>query len=278
MVKPVYAIIYSMRYNSKIYLTKEQAMKASVDSKIAKYLLDMKLLDQFQYMAVQDHQQKSEGRFHLAVMELGFVPEDRVVSAVSKVLAMPKVDLFKLQMDPDAVKLLDGSFCLINTVYPCALRDRGATLWLAMADPFSASVLQDARKKSKKAIRPLIAKPSEIRDFIRRAYSSVLKAGDFNQGPVIDLSLSEEEEEEEFKITDMYGKTLVRNVGNVTNTGSSSTADGQSGNSKSFSLQERLDRIAANQEKGTKIIKTLVKLCVSKGLFSAEEFSRKRKS
>ena len=127
-------------------------MKASVDSKIAKYLLDVKLLDQFQYRAVQDHQMKGGGRFHVSVMELGFVPEDRVMDAVSKVLGMPKVDLFKLQMDADALNLLDGAFCIMNTIYPCALRDGGSTLWLAMADPFSTSVLQQARKKSQKAV------------------------------------------------------------------------------------------------------------------------------
>ncbi len=251
-------------------------MKTSVDSKIAKYLLDAKLLDQFQYRAVQDHQLKGGGRFHIAVMDLGFVPEDRVVAAVSKILGMPKVDLFKLQTDADALKLLDGAFCLMNTLYPCALRDGGSTLWLAMADPFNTSVLQQARTKSKKTIRPLIAKPGEIRDFIRRAYSSVLSASDFTQGPAIDLSLSDEEEEEEFKVTDMYGKTLVRSVGQVSDQ-SRQTAIPRVHDKKKISLEERLRRISDNQEKGTKIIKAIVKLCVKKGLFTGEEFSAKRR-
>jgi len=84
---------------------------ASADSKVAKMLLDAGLLDRFQYGSVRDHQERVGGRFHLVVIGLGFVPEDRVVAIVAKATGFSQVSLAKMQPDPKAIAKLDGAFC-----------------------------------------------------------------------------------------------------------------------------------------------------------------------
>lgn len=253
---------------------------ATADSKIAKYLLDNHLLDQFQYQAVQDHQDKADTRFHLAIIDLGFVPEDRVVAVLSKVAGIPRVALDKLQVDPKAIAALDGEFCTRNRVFPCALRDGGQTLWLAMADPLTGTIAQEARRLTGLQLRVLVAGPSEIAEYIQRYYGEELgEANPFASGG-IDLSLSDEEADDEdvFKVTDMSGHTLVKHTGEVRREGAAAaklasqmqpeaphaaatpgvdlTVDTQG---PAVTIEQRLARIASNQEKAARIIKALVK-------------------
>jgi hypothetical protein len=277
---------------------------ATADSKIATLLMDKRLLDQFQYRAIQDHQDRSGGRFHLLAMALGFVPEDRICAAVAKVTGLQMVSLEKLKPDPLAIAKLDGPFCAKHTLIPCALRDEGRCLWLAMADPIDGKAIADARRATGLTVRPLVGRPTEIKAHIERFYGSELPDGDpFSQS--IDLSFSDDEAEQEdvFKVTDISGKTLVKHAGDARQEGSAAAklaeerpeapifggpqvagastplADLALGvEAPAVSVDERLSRIAANQEKATRIIKALVELCIEKGFFSAEEFSTNRKA
>lgn len=273
---------------------------STVDSQIARMLVDSGLLDQFQYQSVQDHQDRSGGRFHLLVVELGLVPEEQVTAAVARATGLAQVALGKMAVDPRAIAKLDGAFCAQHGVFPCALRDAGQTLWLAMADPVDGTIQQEARRKCGVTIRPLVGLPSEIKAHVQRYYGDELDDADpFGTGS-IDLSLSdaevEQEADEEFKVTDMSGRTLVRHAGDVREEGAAAaklanqlgagppsasrgtdSALAIEAQAPALTIEQRLERIAANQQKAATIIKALVKLCLDKGFFSGEEFSQRRK-
>lgn len=279
---------------------------STLDSQIARMLLDSGLLDQFQYQSVQDHQDRSGGRFHLLVVDLGFVPEQRVTAAVAKVTGLPRVVLSKMAADPRAIAKLTGAFCAEHQVFPCALRDGGTSLWLAMADPIDGGLVQEAHRQAGVAIRPLVGLPSEIHEHIERYYGSELTGADPFSVSSIDLSLSDEEAEQEtqdeFKVTDMSGKTLVRHAGDVREEGPAAAklASRLAGDglpspratsqvpaaaglnieamAPALTIEQRMDRIADNQQKAARIIKALVKLCIDKGFFAAEEFNTRRKT
>jgi len=267
------------------------------DSKIAKQLLETKLLDQFQYRSVQDHLEKVGGRFHMAVLELGLVPEEKLIPIVSRVVGLPPVSFAKLQVDPKAIALLDGPFCAENLVFPCALRDKGQTLWLAMADPIDGRLVMEVRRRTKLNVRPLVGRPSEIRNQIQETYGRELDEANPFGGSGIDLSLSDaeaEQEQAEFKVTDMSGNTLVRHAGDIRQEGRGAAklaeqldeqpiparapgARARPVAEPELTVEQRLERIAANQQKATRIIKALAGLCIEKGLFTSEEFANKRK-
>jgi hypothetical protein len=44
-----------------------------------------------------------------------------------------------------------------------------------------------------------------------------------------------------------------------------------------LTIEQRMERIADNQQKAARIIKALIKLCIEKGFFGAEEFNARRK-
>ncbi len=232
------------------------------ESKIAKFLLDTGLLDQFQYQSAKDHQSQYGGKFHLVVVQLGLVPEEQMVTVVSKVIGLPKLRLEGKRADPQALKRLPADFCDQHMVYPSALADGGKALRLAMADPTDVSTRSQAQVRSGLKIRPVVSALSEIREAIGRDYGIEEKKEAFVVG-TIDLSLTDEEAAAgEFKVTDLAGKTRVKH---------------QKGLSGRETLTQRLETLIAGQQKFENIMKGVIELCVEKGFFNPDEIQKRIK-
>jgi hypothetical protein len=257
-----------------------------MESQVAQLLLNSKLLDQFQYQAVVERQAQIGGAFHLLVIELGIVGEEKAMQALARVSNIPLVALEKMKVDPRAVACLPGVFCKQHRVFPCALRDGGKSLWLAMADPLDQGVLQAARKQfGVGAIRPLTGLPTEIDSYIQAYYGAELQdaAASPFAGAGIDLSLTPEEEAEDFKITDMSGNTLVKHRAEMAAEAARAQAAQAAiparvpSSPPPLTPAERLERLERNQEKATRIIRVLAELLVEKGFFTPDEYRGKVK-
>jgi hypothetical protein len=261
---------------------------SSIDSKVAKQMLDLGILDRFQYQAVQDRLGNKGGRFHLLVMKLGYVSEEQTLMTLSRVSKKAVVSLSKMPADANAISRLEGEFCRTHMVFPCALRDVGKTLWLAMADPFDQDLIRLAGKLSGLKIRALIGRPSEITLFIEKAYgknNQEIKKS-FLDG---DRQVIEKTDGDDFQIVDMSGNTLVRHAGEQHDWLEEADFSGEKQRStdplqkseesrRHTKIEERLERIATNQKKAALIIKALVRLAMEKGVFSEEEFDHLRKT
>jgi hypothetical protein len=250
-----------------------------VESQLAQLLLNSKVLDPFQFRSIKDRLADKGGAFHLMALELGLAAEEVVMTSLSKVSGIPLVQIEKMKVDPRAVACLPGEFCKQHDVFPAALRDAGKTLWLAMADPLDADILKAARQQfGVGAIRPLIGLPSEIRAYIQAYYGAELEpqAGLPIGEETLDLSLgSEEEEQAEFKITDMSGKTLVKHAQQLqANTPEPIPPRRPAAGP---TLDERLRRLELNQQKAARIIQALSELLLEKGFFSGEDFHQRTK-
>ena len=237
------------------------------ETKIAKFLLDTGLLDNFQYQSAKDHMSQYGGKFHLVVVELGLVSEERMVTVISKVIGLPKISLETKRSDPDALKRLPADFCQERLVYPSALIEGGTALRLAMADPTDVTTRSQAQVRSGLKIRPVVAGLSEVREAIKRDYALDEKKEAFVVG-TIDLSLTDDEAAAgEFKVTDLAGKTRVKHSGDVK---PETPAAGDS-------LSARLDKLIDGQSKFEKIMKGVIELCVEKGFFNPAEIQDRMK-
>jgi len=237
------------------------------ETKIAKFLLDTGLLDNFQYQSAKDHMSQYGGKFHLVVVELGLVPEERMVTVISKVIGLPKVTLETKRADPNALKRLPADFCQERMVYPAALIEGGTALRLAMADPTDVTTRSQAQVRSGLKIRPVVAGVSEVREAIKRDYALEEKKEAFVVG-TIDLSLSDEEAAGEFKVTDLAGKTRVKHSAEVKPPEPPPAA---------VALAARLDKLVEGQGKFEKIMKGVIELCVEKGFFNPDEIQDRMK-
>ena len=65
---------------------------------------------------------------------------------------------------------MDGPFCQKKRIVPCALKDDGKTLYIAVADPTDHDLFRTVRDRTGRAIRPMVGLPSEIEEYIERYY------------------------------------------------------------------------------------------------------------
>jgi MSHA biogenesis protein MshE len=248
------------------------------ETKIAKFLLDTGLLDNFQYQSAKDHLSQYGGKFHLVVLELGLVPEERMVTVISKVIGLPKISLETQRTDPQALKKLPADFCLERLVYPSAVIEGGTALRLAMADPTDVTTRSQAQVRSGLKIRPVVAGVSEVREAIQRDYALDEKKEAFVVG-TIDLSLSDEEAASgEFKVTDLAGKTRVKHSApkGTAKSAAEVKTEAPPGDSQP-SLTVRLDKLIEGQDRFEKIMKGVIELCVEKGFFNPAEIQDRMK-
>ena len=260
-----------------------------IDNMVAKLLFTANVLGRDQLQVIKDHMAQYGGSFHKHALGLGLVSEEPLVTALASALNLSLIALNKMQIEPRTVAKLPGEFCLQNVVFPCAVRDKGQTLWLAMGDPTDGEIRTQARKLSGMSlVRPLVGCPSEILAYVREHYDvqGMQEVDPFGGG--VDLSLSEEEEEEEFKIVSAIGgNTLVKHVGGVridVSAGSvgqeipSPVAPAAPAPTPPAMVDPALvatfDRIRGNQKKATKIITGLTRLLMNKGLFSADDLNQ----
>ncbi len=277
-------------------------------SRIADILQRARLIDDLQLRSANAHQAQWGGRFPTIVIEKKFVPEDKVVQAIAEAMKLPKVDLSTVETDQAAIAKLDSDFCKVNGVFPCALKDNGKTLWLAMVDPTNLPVIDEVALKSKTRVMPVVSSERQIQTAIKRAYfgDSQPTGQAFGNLAAIDVPVGEEEEG---KIVDMSGHTLIKNIKDIEAQGRAEAAKKAAASSdRAFrdpkpgmvtgALQmldemfgpeeeaaptwseqdlERLRAIQDQQEKGARILRTVLELCVAKGYFSAEEYRSKLK-
>lgn len=273
-------------------------------SRIADILYRAKVIDDLQLRSAGAHQAQWGGRIPTIVIEKKFASEDKVVQAIADAMKLPKVDLGTVEPDPAAIAKLDSDFCKVNGVFPCALKDNGKTLWLAMVDPSNLPVVDEVALKTKARINLVVASERQVQAAIKRAYFGDAQptGQSFGNFASIDVPVGEEEEG---KIVDMSGHTLIKNIKDIVAQAKSAPPaddpptreprpgmvtgalqmldemfgpEGEEGG-PSWTAQDmdRLHAIQDQQEKGARILRAVLDLCVAKGYFSPDEYRLKLK-
>jgi hypothetical protein len=115
---------------------------------------------------------RSGGHIVQEVAELGLATESSIARSISVELALPRIDLQMTPPEVTALNLLDARTCVDRFVLPVALRENGALLWLAMADPTDQDTIALVGRRTQKRVRPAVAGPSEILRAARQSYGA----------------------------------------------------------------------------------------------------------
>jgi hypothetical protein len=259
-------------------------------------LLRAGLIDQLQLRSAMAHQQQWGGRLAHIVVEKRFAREDAVVDALSRALNVPRVELANVEKDAAALAKIDAQYAREKAVFPCALKDGGKTLWIAMADPTDIPTIDDLSLRTRARIRPVIAGEGEIMAAIDLHYLGKSARQPVAFGMIMP---AEDFDEEEGKVVDISGRTLIRNINEIrdaappqppppppppasTRTPSRAMdllddlmgigeADPMSAGWTPEQIQ-RLHMIRDQQEKGARILKAVLDLCIEKGCFRLDEY------
>ncbi|HVO17697.1 MAG TPA: hypothetical protein VMU15_00480 [Anaeromyxobacter sp.] len=138
--------------------------------KIGELLVEVGALDPFQLESALAHQRRWGGRLGRAIVYLGFMREEEVLSAVGGQLGVPFVTLWDKVIPRDVLSLLPEKVIRSRKVLPIArLREhRRGPLVVALADPADLAVLDELSFATGLEIRPVLASEEELEHAIEQ--------------------------------------------------------------------------------------------------------------
>lgn len=274
-------------------------------SRVGEILIKAKVIDELQLRSARAQHDQWGGRLGKIVADMGLADEDTITAAIARAMGMQQMQLGHLQKDQNALSRLDVRFAEENAVFPVTLKDNGKTLVLAMADPTDLELMDAAASKARARITPVVAGEREIQHAILRYYKgqdpSAVEAPRARQAvrrATQELQTAEAPEEDEFKIVDMSGKTMIKHLADIEGA-PAATEPAQSAVSQSMSTGDlldemfgtsapagsgltpeelqRLESLRVNQEKSGVIVRAVLQLLVEKGYATPKELAARVK-
>jgi hypothetical protein len=136
-------------------------------------LLEEGLIDRFQLQAALAEQKKWGGRLGRHLIELGILSEEVLVKVLSKLLALPSVDVGRLSMAASVIQYVPAKTAEKFHVIPIGVEESPAgkrTIIVAMSDPTNLAALDELRFTTGCAVRPVVSGDSSIERAIRTYY------------------------------------------------------------------------------------------------------------
>lgn len=126
---------------------------------------------------------KEEGvKLGYALQQLGFVDETAVAHTLAKQLKIPYVDLAKIVIDPEVVRIIPE--LLARKYKVIAIGKKEGQLLVAFADPLNIFAMDDIDRQTKEQLVACVAAESKILSAIDNAYHKVIvgESGEHNRG------------------------------------------------------------------------------------------------
>ncbi|MBM7118984.1 general secretion pathway protein GspE [Archangium primigenium] len=279
---------------------------ASPRNRIGEILVKARVIDEMQLRSALAQHDQWGGRLTRIISDMGITAEDTLTQAVADGLGMQRMQLGTTK-DAGALAKLDVTFAEQKGIFPVSLRDNGKTLVLAMADPTDLATIDKVAALSRTRVITVVAGDREIENAIQRHYRNMepsQSAGNV-RAPTGKKSGGDEDE---FKIVDMSGKTVMKAITDIAPNVARENAARQAAPSapmparpslstsasdlldeilnasppaaEAFSAEEmqRLQAVQQNQEKSSKILRALLELLLEKQQFQQRELAARMRA
>lgn len=154
--------------------------------KLGELLVRAGVLDEAKLKAALHEQERWGGRLGATLVAMGFVPEDLLVKALSKQLAVPVAHLDELDVPDQILRRIDLDFAKVHAVCPERyLLDR-RTLLVAMADPINVQVIDEIGRRTGLRVQPTVAGERAINLAIGKLYGEAVEPDDGVSADLVD--------------------------------------------------------------------------------------------
>ncbi|WP_225413355.1 GspE/PulE/PilB domain-containing protein [Stigmatella hybrida] len=271
-------------------------MAAPQRNRIGELLIKARVIDELQLRSALAQHDQWGGRLSRIIADMGIANEETIINAICQGMGIQRMHLGNVTRDPGALAKVDVVMAEQKGIFPVALKDNGKTLVLAMADPTDLNTVDQVVARSRTRVTVVIAGDKEIQNAILRHYRGQ-EPNVSTRYTEADTAAPDSSGEEEFKVVDMSGKTVVKRIADVapSQAAPSSSGGGSSGASAADLLDEilsggapstsltpeemqRLQAVQQNQEKSSKILRALLELLLEKGALSQKELASRMRS
>jgi type IV pilus assembly protein PilB len=141
-----------------------------VNPRLLDLLVKENLLTQDQAQKAMADQRRSGERLATVLTRLAFMTEDELLDFLSRKYGIPVINLGRVEVDPDILRLVRKEIVQKYQVFP--VRKVGNTLTLALSDPTVVLAIDDVQFATGLHVIPVLAAESAIRAAIDHNYSS----------------------------------------------------------------------------------------------------------
>ena len=141
--------------------------------RLGEILLEAGIINESQLQQALEYQQMWGQRLGSALVAKGFLSEEMLMRVLGSTLNMPIVDISRIRVAPDVVRLVPEKLAEKYDVVPIALESKGGgrqTLIVAMADPLNIEAVDQLKFTTGYNIRPVLSTISGIADALRKYY------------------------------------------------------------------------------------------------------------
>src|SRR3989338_7375541 len=140
----------------------------SLKDRLQEILIRDKHITQEELDLALKEQEKSGGELSKILVKLNLVNEDVLTQVLSEGLGLPPINITRLTIDPEVVKLIPKEIATKYQIIPISVM--GNQLTLAMADPLNIFVIDNVKALTGYEISPIVSRPKDIEKAIKENY------------------------------------------------------------------------------------------------------------
>lgn len=141
----------------------------SLKDRLQHILIDDQIISKKDLDRALKEQQQSGGQLSDILVKMRLVNEDDLTHVLSKGLGIPPIDISRLKIDPEVIKIIPKDIAQKNKIMPVS--KMGSNLTIAMADPLNIFVVDNIKAVTELNIIPIIGRQAQIEDTIEKYYS-----------------------------------------------------------------------------------------------------------
>lgn len=238
--------------------------------KLGEILLEAGIITEEQLRDALEYQRMWGHKLGTALVAKGFITEDVLLRVLGSTLKLPIVDIARIRIPPDVIKIVPAKLAEKYDLIPIAVETKGGrqTLIVAMSDPLNLEAIDELKFTTGYNIRPVLSTISGVTEALRKYYGRQAAWGKTSTTGWDQDSMTIIHKGGEEKTVDLTEDSIAQEIeiirhGNVDkmSTGGGSNPDHTlSGNTASADPKDE--------------IRALIRLMIKKGYFTKEEFLR----
>jgi type IV pilus assembly protein PilB len=144
--------------------------RIALKKKIHEILIESRLINQADLDLAIKTQKHKGGTLSKILVEQGVISEQQLMVVLGKELGIPPINLSKVKIDPEVVKLIPEH--IARHYLLIAISKIGRTITVVMADPLNIFALDDIKVLTGKEVRIILATPTDIIRTIETYYGT----------------------------------------------------------------------------------------------------------
>jgi type IV pilus assembly protein PilB len=142
-----------------------------MSARLGEILVEERLITAEQLANALKHQKSQGGRLGKSLVNLGYVVDDDLMSALSREFGVPSINLAYFEIEPEIAKLIPIETATKYEVVPLA--KSGSSLTVAMVDPTNVFAMDQIKFMTGFNIEPIVASETAILEAINKHFGSI---------------------------------------------------------------------------------------------------------